>query len=1115
MYFRFLLVVVFLCCSIFGHSFVHADNKLDGSKTKVGKSVKKGDIDPNEAVKSNQTNQNETIADNSSLSGSDGSNSKDSKSLSFKDSNIKLNDSIDLITLDSNFDLSGVTFSDDMQKMLDEYKYKQESCLDVKENFEKKKQFIENGWNNKYSLDDVKQESIGEKIEFVSNSIEDQKSLLSEYEQSLEFIQSREKLTDFSKEKLYSNYRSLLNSKNYKINPEFLLLHEQLKTIRLEDFTRSNRIYLLKLSIEKINSIQIEFSNYLLSLKEQDILERNEETRQIINKAEDINVKDNSGDQSALLKSILDELKESNMEFSSFLIMKKDADNSFFKMKNKRLELQSSIYDSDSDNISLRIQSFNHILSSDLEINDRAKERILQLQKKILELHSHRYVNKKKLDDFNSEIALQENMGGLLSKNQSLIIESHKKLIKNYDDQILQATEIKNLYSNVIQEYNLLRKFIDEVVIWRKDYDVIDLNWFKSLYKIIHRLFFIKMTPWLKENLNFDSKIWYFLLVSLCFIALFHDVLSKRFKNSLSASLSPMQSYGFKLSYSINKLLLTIVYAFLYPLFLIFLSQFMSHSSDALIAGIGASVEKFSLYLFAFTLIFCLSARDGLLHKSFRVPMVYLNKLKLMLSLFFSLSIFVVLPFLFIRSYFLYSVYDTLGRFCFIIINFLLSLAVFRVLSLNKDIVYSFFKSKFLYYFLLFFFSLVPLFCIVSSYFGYFESSVIIFNQLIQSIIVGFLFLLLFLFLNHWLFLQKRDIVLKRRRQELQSIYEAKSASSSFSKDDVLRNDILSKREEEIYSLNLKGAAKETLQLIKIVLVLFFSFVLYNIWSSTQDLILSFLNDIEILQFSSRSSDGQTADITAKSVLLFLFISALSMFLIKKLPSLLELFVLQKISLTPGSHYAIMAVTRYCFIIIAVFLAFDYLGVPWENLQFVAATLTFALGFGLRDIIGNFFSGIVILFEKPIRIGDTVTIDNLTGSVSKIHLRATTIIDWDRKEVVVPNSVFVTKNLINWSLSDPITRVVIKVPVVRDSDSELVENLLYSVLEECDLLLDIPKPEIWFSGFGSHSQDFEIRVFVKDIDHRWPVRHQIHNKITKIFKENNITVAYPEMRVRM
>lgn len=1115
MFFRFLFLIILFCFSVFGHSFVYADNKLDASKSKskkVDNAAKKGDLDSSEDAKSDQPDTDKAATDNPS---SPDSNNKDNKSLSFEDSSIELNDSIDLINLDSNFDMSGVVFSEDMQKMLDEYKHKQESCLDVKENFEAKKKFIESGWNNKYSLDDVKQESIGEKIEFVSSSIEDQNSLLSEYEKNLEFVQSRERLTDFSKEKLYSNYRSLLNSKNYKINPEFLLLHQQLKTIRLEDFTRSNRIYLFKLSIEKLNSIQIEFSNYLLSLKEQDILERNEETRQIINKAEDIGNKENSSDQSALLKSILDELKESDMEFSSFLNMKKDADNSFFKMKKKRLELQSSIYDSDSDNVSLRVQSFNHVLSSDLEINDRSKERILQLQKKILELHSHRYVNKKKLDDFNDEIALQENVGGLPDKNQSLIIEAHKKLIKNYDDQILQATEIKNLYSNVVQEYNLLRKFIDEVVIWRKDYDVIDFNWFKNLYKIIHRLFFIKMTPWLKENLNFDSKFWYFFLVSLCFIALFHDVLSKRFKSSLSASLSPMQSYGFKLSYSINKLLLTIVYAFLYPLFLIFLSQFMSHSSDTLMAGIGASVEKFSLYLFSFTFIFCLSARDGLLHKSFRVPMVYLNKLKIMLSLFFSLSVFAVLPFLFIRSYFLYSVYDTLGRFCFIVINLLLSLSVFRVLSLSKDIVYSFFKSKFLYYSLLIFFSLVPLFCIASSFLGYFESSVIIFNQLIQSIIVGFLFLLLFLFLNHWLFLQKRDIVLKRRRQELQSIYEAKSASSSFSKDDILRNDILSKREEEIYSLNLKGAAKETLQLIKILLVLFFSFVLYNIWSSTQDLILSFLNDIEILQFSSRASDGQTADITAKSVLLFVFISALSMFLIKKLPSLLELFVLQKISLTPGSHYAIMAVTRYCFIIIAVFLAFDYLGVPWENLQFVAATLTFALGFGLRDIIGNFFSGIVILFEKPIRIGDTVTIDNLTGAVSKIHLRATTIIDWDRKEVVVPNSVFVTKNLINWSLSDPITRVVVKVPVVRDSDSELVENLLYSVLDDCDFLLDMPKPEIWFSGFGSHSQDFEIRVFVKDIDHRWPVRHQIHNKITKIFKENNIIIAYPEMRVRM
>jgi potassium efflux system protein len=187
----------------------------------------------------------------------------------------------------------------------------------------------------------------------------------------------------------------------------------------------------------------------------------------------------------------------------------------------------------------------------------------------------------------------------------------------------------------------------------------------------------------------------------------------------------------------------------------------------------------------------------------------------------------------------------------------------------------------------------------------------------------------------------------------------------------------------------------------------------------------------------------------------------------------------------------------------------------WSKLQWLIAALTLGLGFGLQEIFANFISGLIILFEKPVRIGDTVTIRELTGTVSKIKIRATTIIDWDRKEIIIPNKAFITEQLINWSLSDPITRVIIYVSVARDSDPARVEAALYQAVKECENALETPEPEVWFAGFGKHTQDYEVRAYAKDMSSRWPLRHDLHKRISKKLKENQLELAYPQLEVHI
>ncbi|MGS0724956.1 mechanosensitive ion channel domain-containing protein, partial [Shewanella sp. 0m-11] len=162
-----------------------------------------------------------------------------------------------------------------------------------------------------------------------------------------------------------------------------------------------------------------------------------------------------------------------------------------------------------------------------------------------------------------------------------------------------------------------------------------------------------------------------------------------------------------------------------------------------------------------------------------------------------------------------------------------------------------------------------------------------------------------------------------------------------------------------------------------------------------------------------------------------------------------------------------------------------------------------------------FISGLILLFERPIRIGDIVTINDLSGTVSKIQTRATTIIDWDNKEIVVPNKTFITEKLINWSLTSPITRIVIPIGVAYGSDIDQVETLLYQIADEHPLVLPEPQPSVVFRTFGASSLDFELRVHITAIELRLSTVHIINKNIDRLFREHEIEIAFPQMDVHV
>ena len=262
----------------------------------------------------------------------------------------------------------------------------------------------------------------------------------------------------------------------------------------------------------------------------------------------------------------------------------------------------------------------------------------------------------------------------------------------------------------------------------------------------------------------------------------------------------------------------------------------------------------------------------------------------------------------------------------------------------------------------------------------------------------------------------------------------------------------------------------------------------------------------------SATVDGvaTTVPVTLADLLLGLLIVAVTMIASHNLPGLMEILILQRLTLEPGSRYAIITLVRYVVIMIGAIFVLNIIGWNWSRIQWLVAALSVGLGFGLQEIVANFVSGIVILFERPVRVGDTVTVGQLTGTVSKIRIRATTIVDWDRKEIIVPNKAFITEQVVNWTLSDPITRVSIPVGIAYGSDVELAHRIIQQTLESLPLVLDNPPPRVLFTGFGDSSLNFTLHVFLRQLTDRLTLVDQVHNAVLRVLRENDIQIPFPQ-----
>jgi potassium efflux system protein len=236
---------------------------------------------------------------------------------------------------------------------------------------------------------------------------------------------------------------------------------------------------------------------------------------------------------------------------------------------------------------------------------------------------------------------------------------------------------------------------------------------------------------------------------------------------------------------------------------------------------------------------------------------------------------------------------------------------------------------------------------------------------------------------------------------------------------------------------------------------------------------------------------------------------------VRNFSGVMELLVFSRLSKEPGTRYAVNQLAKYTLLTLGFISIANELGGNWSQVQWLVAALSVGLGFGVQEIFANMVSGVILLVERPIRVGDTVSIDGVTGKILHIQMRATTLLDLDQKQLIVPNKTFITSRLVNWTLSNPITHVEVLIGIAYGSNVELALKLMLDTVKLTPKVLAEPVPSVLFIKFAENSLTFSIAFFVSELANSSLAIHDLHLRLDKAFRENKIEIPLPQRDIHI
>ncbi len=409
---------------------------------------------------------------------------------------------------------------------------------------------------------------------------------------------------------------------------------------------------------------------------------------------------------------------------------------------------------------------------------------------------------------------------------------------------------------------------------------------------------------------------------------------------------------------------------------------------------------------------------------------------------------------------------------------------------------------------------LIPTALITLTILGYIYSAGILISNLLKTLWFTLALVVVQQMAIRWLVLSHRRLAFKALMKHHQK--EAADNDKKISSSE--QNELAAAEQEKEFDLST--LTQQSRKLLDVALIIAAITGLWLIWS---DVLPAFTVFDEITLWHYTDVIGgveQHVAVTIGSIALTIILIIVTIVATRNIPALLEIVLRQSFGVRAGNRYAITTLVSYTIAAIGIVIVFSNLGVKWSQLQWMVAALSLGIGFGLQEIIANFICGIIILFERPIRVGDFVTVGesgaaDSTGTVTRIRIRATTLLTRDRQELLVPNKEFITGRLLNWSLTDETVRIIIPVGIAYGSDVKTAMAIILQVAQGNNNVLEEPEPSVTFESFGESSLTVNLRCFLESVDYRLETTSQLHEAINEKLIAANIEIAFPQRDVHL
>ncbi len=692
-------------------------------------------------------------------------------------------------------------------------------------------------------------------------------------------------------------------------------------------------------------------------------------------------------------------------------------------------------------------------------------------------------------------------------------IELQRTYISNIDELVLSYHKMQETVSAYIE-------LLDDRLIWVRNTEILGTNFIKSIPHETKQLFDLK--AWSNSigiilNKLSKSFLFYLSLLIAMLIKFKKPLIHELIINNGINTYKPSRD---SIVYTLNTLVLSIILALPFSLVVGIIGWEISQidSTSLHILALPRILITTAGIWFYLNFAFVICMEKGLAESHFKWPEASLQLLRSVLPRFAVISC--VLVFLFALQFRLNdeNLGSSLATLIFVAFWCNVAFSIYRLLDPEKGVLSPMFLQsihsggKNLDRIARVILILLSAALIVLCLLGYLFGSVIFSYALSITICFMSVVLILQQLMLRWLYVNYRSLALKTALEK-----RAEAQQKAMDKEDPEKRSLADEFGDitEEPELDLDTISQDSRVLLNVFFIIMALWGLWEIWTGIMPA-FAILDNINLWdQVKLVNGEEKLLPVTLGDFGSALLISFIIIIVIRKSPALLEIILLQRLDISPGLRFTIKTLINYALILIGILWVSSLIGISWTKIQWLVAALSVGIGFGLQEIIANFICGIIILFERPIRIGDIVTIGDTDGVVTRIQIRATTIRNWDRKELLVPNKEFITGRLLNWSLTDRLARIKFPIGIAYGSDVELAMKLVEEAAKEHSNVLDEPPPFVSFEEFGDNSLILFLRCFLDDIDIRISIITDLHKAIDQKFRDADISISFPQRDIHL